>query len=215
MCIRRKFIVSLLLILSFVYIFSFKSYAFKVLYTCDITQDEIESIEELLSNFYEETGIDTTIYFLESLRNKDLEDYTQFLYDIYCTDEDSLFILIVVKDRKIRIQPGSELYKKLNKFICLEMVHSVKKDFRNEDYVNGIECLLDTAILGLNGELTKHIHIDIDWISDNSIYILSFILGLIYFSKFDNGTDSSTGSYGGDSSSSGSSGGSGGASGGW
>lgn len=214
MCIRRKFIVSLLLILFFVYIFSFKSYAFKVLYTCDITQDEIESIEELLSNFYEETGIDTTIYFLESLRNKDLEDYTQFLYDIYCTDEDSLFILIVVKDRKIRIQPGSELYKKLNKFICLEMVHSVKKDFRNEDYVNGIECLLDTAILGLNGELPKHIHIDIDWISDNSIYILSFILGLIYFSKFDNGTDSSTGSYGGDSSSSGSSGGSG-ASGGW
>lgn len=113
MCIRRKFIISLLLILSVVYIFSFKSYAFKVLYTCDITQDEIETIEELLSNFYEETGIDTTVYFLESLRNKDLEDYTQFLYDIYCTDEDSLFILIVVKDRKIRVQPGSELYKTL------------------------------------------------------------------------------------------------------
>lgn len=215
MCIKRKLILCLLFIVSLVYIFTFKSYAFKVLYNSDITQDEIDNIEELLSNFYEKTGIDTTIYFLESLRNKDLEDYTQFLYDIYCTDEDSLFILIVVKDRKIKIQPGSELYKKLNKSICLEMIHSVKKDFRNEDYIAGIKCMLDTAILGINGELPKHIHIDIDWMSDNFIYILSFILGLIYFSKSDNDTNSSTGSYGGGSSSGGSSGGSGGASGGW
>lgn len=132
---KKILFIILLLFLLNIHIISYASVIDNV---SELSEEEEKEINDKLFEYEQETGIEVTIYFLDSIGSRDIDKVAYGLYSLNYDTEDNLLIIYYSLDEQVYIEPGLNIADKFNTNLCLELSENLKANFKNRDYVSGV-----------------------------------------------------------------------------
>lgn len=122
-----------------------------------LTSEQINEIEHKLERFEEETTNQIAVLIIPSLEGEDLEDFSIRVVEKnklgQAGKDNGVLFLIVVQDRKMRLEVGYGLEGVLPDALCDQILRNiVRPKFRQGDYYAGIEAGVDAIISATKGE---------------------------------------------------------------
>lgn len=111
----------------------------------ELSQKEIEEINEKLDKYEQETNIPVTFYLFDSLGERDISSVAYGLYSYTYKKENGIIILYCSIDENIYIESGKEIEGVFTESLCDEMSRNAKVNFDNGDYSVGISSLINTS----------------------------------------------------------------------
>jgi uncharacterized protein len=125
--------------------------------TGTLTQSQISSLEQKLSDFDKQTSTQVVVYMIQSLGGESLEESS---YDIAQQNgigqkgkDNGVLLFIVLGDRKLRIEVGYGLEGALPDALCDQIIRKeITPYFKQGDYYNGINAGVDAIIKATKGE---------------------------------------------------------------
>lgn len=135
------FIVLLLFLLN-IHIISYASVIDNV---NELSDEEVNEINDKLFEYEQETGIEVTIYFLNTLGSREIDKVAYGLYSLNYDTEDGLLIIYSSLDELVYIEPGLNISEKFNPDLCIRLSENLRANFKNRDYVTGISSLLNMS----------------------------------------------------------------------
>lgn len=134
--------VSLLLFLLNIHIISYASVIDNV---NELSDEELNEINNKLFEYEQETGIEVTIYFLNTLGSRKIDKVAYGLYSLNYDTEDGLVIIYSSLDELVYIEPGLNIKEKFNDDLCIKLSENLGANFKNRDYVSGVLSVLNMS----------------------------------------------------------------------
>lgn len=135
------FIVLLLFLLN-IHIISYASVIDNV---NELSDEEVNEINDKLFEYEQETGIEVTIYFLNTLGSREIDKVAYGLYSLNYDTEDGLLIIYSSLDELVYIEPGLNIKEKFNDNLCIKLSENLEANFKNRDYVSGVLSVLNMS----------------------------------------------------------------------
>lgn len=171
-----------------------------------LTESQEISMNEKISEFEKKTDIEITIVTVNSLEDRDIESFTNDLYNrwgVGKSDKDNgLMLLIAPNERKWRTEVGYGLEEYLTDgYTRVEAENILPKYFREGDYYGGINKLLDNFIERLGDKTWIERQAEIEafkikkqeseelvilvfkWIGASILFIISLITSIFLYIK--------------------------------
>ncbi len=122
-----------------------------------LTNEQIASLEYKLKKFEDETSNQIAVLIIPSLEGEDLEDFSIRVAEKNKLGQkggnNGVLFLIVVQDRKMRLEVGYGLEGALPDALCDQILRNVvRPKFRQGDYYGGINAGIDAIISATKGE---------------------------------------------------------------
>jgi uncharacterized protein len=126
-------------------------------YAGALTVDQRRNLEEKLARFEEETTNQVAVVIIPSLAGDSLEDYSIRLAEKWRLGhqgkDNGVILLIVMQDRKIRIEVGYGLEGRLPDSLAGEIIRQeIASRFRQGQFYQGIEAGVDAIMAATKGE---------------------------------------------------------------
>jgi uncharacterized protein len=126
-------------------------------YTGTLTAGQRRSIEEQLARFEQETTNQIAVVLIPTLAGDSLEDYSIRLAEKWQIGrkgkDNGVILLIVIKDRKIRIEVGYGLEGVLPDSLAGEIIREeLAPRFRQEEFYQGVRAGLEAIMAATKGE---------------------------------------------------------------
>lgn len=120
---------------------------------------QAKKLRATLQELNEKRGIEFTVVTLQSLadhgHNGPIEPFATGLFNAWgvgnAARNDGVMLLVVIRDRQMRIEVGSGYGTSLNGAMQRVIDHTILPDFRDENYVNGIFAGVDEVIYEVAG----------------------------------------------------------------
>lgn len=137
-----------ILLLTILFLFNLDVYAVKdninfVMDDANILSDETEDVIKENSSFLQKKfNVDYYVITVKNIKDNDLEEYTDLIYEYYDLSDNGILILVSYKDKMFRIKVGENLSNKINnetidKYIELYFMPFLKKSEWDSGIKNG------------------------------------------------------------------------------
>ena len=128
-----------------------------------LSSSEIESIDQTLSRFEQETSNQIVVLLITTLNDQSIEEYTLQVAEknkLGKKGRDNGVLMVIAKsDRKVRIEVGYGLEGALTDAISDEIIrHFITPYFRNGDFAGGIDAGIIAIIATTKGEFKGEPH---------------------------------------------------------
>ncbi|MDD4290101.1 MAG: TPM domain-containing protein [Patescibacteria group bacterium] len=125
-------------------------------YTNTLTANQKQSLEQKLSDFEKQTTNEISVVIIKNLDGDTIENFSLKLFEDWKIgkkgDDNGILILISIEDRKMRIETGYGMEEYLTDAQSFWIIDkTMKPEFRNNNYYNGIDKAVDQIISATQG----------------------------------------------------------------